>query len=108
MRQDRRWVKQRVEVNNADWTPIVPPLDFDYFGFRCDTSALVYRTAQDDESTEDTVSQYVQDGVIATMILRFYRPVGGILIRCRFKAGLPVCYVKSVSPTATAIVTWVL
>lgn len=108
MRVDNRWVKQRVEVNSDEWTAITPPLDFDYFGLRCDTSALRIRTDKDQASTEDALGQYQQDGVVASYSLRVFHTISATFLKTRFLAGFPIAWVKSVSPTATVIVTWVL
>lgn len=108
MRVDKRWVKQRVTVSHDDWTPIVPPMDFDYLAFRCDSSALLYRTDVADEDTEDSLAQYAQDGVTGSFSVRYFHNTIGTLVRCRFQADVPVCYVKSVAASAVVVVTWIL
>lgn len=102
----QRWRKQRVAINNSEWTPIAPVDHMDYVALRCDDSAIVYRTDLLDSATEDTLGQGVQDGVIGATT----GPHGiwNNLNSSRFLANVPIVWVKSVASEATLIVTWVL
>jgi hypothetical protein len=101
-----RWSKQLVAVSSSDWTPIVAPFSYDYLALRCDSSALVYRTDKDDPATEDQMPAAVQDGV--TGANSGPHKDWSTSNRARFPKGIFACWVKSVQPSATLIVTWVL
>jgi hypothetical protein len=101
-----RWRKARVVVNSSNWTPIVAPDDYDFMALRCDTSALVYRTDQDDPDTEDEMPAAVQDGVTGANTGPHLNWAHNN--RSRFRKGTPVCYVKSSQITATVVITWIL
>lgn len=103
----KRWWKDRIAIDADDWTPVAPDFDADYFAFRCDTSAVVYRSDKDDPDTEDTLPATVQDGVTGAAAGPHGRNWPNVN-RSRFPAGEDAVFVKSVQPTATLVVTWVL
>lgn len=108
MRTTDRWCKKRISINHDTWTPIAPPLDFDYVALRCDTSEVTLRTALNDAGTEDTLEPNVQDGVMGAQVLRYFHNSEGTFHPVRFKKDLPICFVKSTAASATLVVTWVL
>lgn len=95
------YVKLAVAITNSEWTPVVAPMDCNYFAIRCATSHVTTRTDAADAATEDALEEDVQDGVI-----------GGYLAipsrQRRFRQGETVVYVKSDATTAVLITTWVL
>ena len=97
-----RYVKQRVAISTADWTPIVAPIVCNYFGCKnLDGSALLLRTDVNDDQTEDTLPANAQEGVIATV-------VASMVGAPRFQEGEPVFWVKATVGVGPVIVTWVL
>lgn len=104
-----RWQKQRVELTSTDWVAVAPPYSFDYVSFRCDTSAVVYRTNVDDADSEDTLPSTITDGIVGSGAAGTIPPISRFMEdRSRFPVGQTVFYAKSVKPTATLLVTWVL
>lgn len=108
MRTATRWTKQKYAINSSTWTQIVAPLDYDYVGFRCDSSDCIYRTDEADAGTEDALPATAQDGVMGGLVGRVFANLTGIAVFARFPQGYVLCSVKSVKPTATLVVSWVL
>lgn len=98
-----RWRKQRLPITNAAWTPVTAPMEADYVAFRCDTSAIVYRTDAADPLSEDTLPAGAQESVIGA---RTTSRTAASYWEHRFGDGEAICLVRSVEPTAILIVTW--
>jgi hypothetical protein len=101
-----RWIKQRVAINSADWTPIAAPQNYDYLAIRCDSCAITYRTDPADAATEDTLAIGIQDGVLGSAVGPHIN--WSDANKSRFPAGESILWVKSDDPTAELVVTWVL
>lgn len=104
-----RYVKQVIALTSDAWTPVAPPVDMDYFSVRCTTGQMKIRTDQNDATTEDVVLQGIQESVMGNNVLgKAYPMLGAPMTQSRFPAGITAFWLQSVSPTGTAIVTWVL
>lgn len=91
--------QKRVFALNGSWTPIVSPIDANYFTIR-NTGAvnIKIRTMVDDETTEDLLAPGAQDYVNAQF------EQGQI----RFPEGTTVvCVASATGAATTCAVTWV-
>jgi hypothetical protein len=98
------YVKCRYPITVADWTAIVAPDDFNFFGLKnSDGSALLLRTDENDDQTEDTLPAFGQEGVTSGINLTYIS--GGL---ARFPKGSTALYVRATTGVGPVIVTWVL
>jgi hypothetical protein len=98
------YVKKRYAITTTDWTPIVVPIDCNYFGLKnSDGSALILRTDMNDAGTEDALSPGGQETVTSGPSLGFLS--GG---SARFPQGATALWVKATAGVGPVIVTWVL
>jgi len=92
--------KTRVTVDTVDWTPIVAPINCNYFGLRnLEGAELLIRTSKDDPNTEDVLEAKEFEAVTASTAF-----VGEFT---RFHQGETVLWVQATSGSGPVVATWV-
>ncbi len=95
------YCKTRVIVDTTGWTPIVAPINCNYFGLRnLEGSELLIRTNPDEQNTEDVLESKEFELVTAPTKL-----VGEF---SRFHQGETILWVKATSGSGPVVATWVL
>lgn len=87
--------KQRLDIDNVSWTPVMLPFPCRQMTLRCDTADVKIRTEELDADTEDTFVSGVQE--VVPLSYKVGSPEGN---------PQPAAYLQAVSGSPTVIITY--
>jgi hypothetical protein len=91
-------VKQTLELNETEWTPVTPPYDVNSVAIRNLTDGVIeLRVDKDDPRTGDVIGGNSQEGYTGPT-------PGGTLHQMRFNGGIPIVYLRSAKGAGPVLV----